>query len=197
MSRDPRVDDYIARQADFARPILEHIRAVIHAASPEIGEAIKWGMPAFMYKNKQLASMAAFKGHATLGFWNRSQVRGEQAKDGAMGDFGRLTSVADLPDTAELTSLVHKAIGLIDAGAKPVRNKTAKPELAMPEDFAAALAANTSAQATYDGFPPSCRREYLEWVIAAKRPETRARRIAEAVEMMAQGKKRNWKYESC
>jgi len=197
MSRDPRVDDYIERQADFARPILEHIRAIIHAASPDIDEAIKWGMPAFTYKGKQLAGMAAFKAHATLGFWNRGAVRGEAAKSGAMGDFGRITSIADLPGEAELTALVHKAMALIDAGAKPVRNKTAKPGLEMPDDLAAALAANPAAQATYDGFPPSCRREYLEWVIEAKRPETRARRIAQAVAMMAEGKRRNWKYESC
>jgi len=197
MSRDSRVDDYIAKQADFARPILEQIRAVVHAASPEIGETIKWGMPVFMYKGKQLAGMAAFKEHATLGFWNRSGVRGEAAKDGAMGDFGRLTSVDDLPDEAELTALVEKAMALIDAGARPVRDKTVKAPLEMPGDLAAALAANPAAQATYNAFPPSCQREYLEWVLEAKRPETRAKRIAEAVEMMAEGKRRHWKYESC
>lgn len=197
MTRDSRVDDYIARQADFARPILERIRAVMHAASPEIAEAVKWGMPAFMYKDKQVAGMAAFKAHATLGFWNRSGVRGEEAKGGAMGDFGRITSVADLPTEAELIALVEKAMALIDAGAKTVRDKTVKPPLEMPDDFAAALAPSPAAQATYDSFPPGCRREYLEWVLEAKRPETRARRIAQAVEMMAEGKKKNWRYQSC
>jgi uncharacterized protein YdeI (YjbR/CyaY-like superfamily) len=197
MSRDPRIDAYIEKQAGFARPILERIRAVMHAACPEVEEAMKWSMPTFLYKGKQLAGMAAFKGHATLGFWNRSEVRGENAKSGAMGDFGRLASVADLPDEAELTALIHKAMALIDAGAKTVRNKTTKAPLEMPEDLAAALAANPAAQATYEGFPPSCRREYLEWVIEAKRPETRHKRVAQAVEQMSEGKKRNWKYENC
>jgi uncharacterized protein YdeI (YjbR/CyaY-like superfamily) len=197
MSRDPRVDEYIARQADFARPILEHIRAQLHAACPDIEEAIKWSMPAFLYHGKQLAGMAAFKAHATFGFWQRSGERGAESKPGAMGDFGRLTTIADLPGEAELTALTHKGMALIDAGAKTVRNKTPKPALDMPDDLAAALAATPAAQATYDGFPPGCRREYLEWVIEAKRPETRAKRIAQAVEWMAEGKKRTWKYEAC
>ena len=197
MSRDERVDAYIAKQADFARPILQHLREAVHAACPECEEAIKWSMPAYMYQGKQLAGMAAFKAHATFGFWQRSGERGEDSKAGAMGDFGRITSLADLPDPDQFAALVHKNMALIDAGAKTVRNKTPKPPIDMPDDLAAALAANPTAQATYDGFPPGCRREYLEWVTGAKRPETRAKRIAEAVAMMAEGKRRNWKYEAC
>ena len=197
MSRDPRIDEYIEKQAEFARPILEHIREAMHSAGPEIEEGIKWSMPAFSYKGKPLAGMAAFKAHATLGFWDRTEVRGESAQQGAMGDFGRLTSVADLPGDDELAAMIRKGASLIDAGAKPVRNKTVKEPIAMPDDVAHALAANEAAQATYDGFPPSCQREYLEWVVEAKRPETRAKRIAQAVEQMAEGKRRHWKYDSC
>jgi uncharacterized protein YdeI (YjbR/CyaY-like superfamily) len=141
--------------------------------------------------------MAAFKAHATFGFWQRSGARGEESKAGAMGDFGRLTSLADLPDAAQLAALIHKNMALIDAGAKTVRNKTVKAPIEMPDDLAAALAAAPAAQATFDAFSPSCRREYLEWVTSAKRPETRTKRVAEAVAMMAEGKKRNWKYEGC
>lgn len=197
MSTDPRIDAYIARQADFARPILEHARAAMHAAGLEIEEGIKWGMPAFSYKGKPLAGMAAFKAHATLGFWDREEVRGGEAKSGAMGDFGRITSVADLPEQAGLADLVRRAAALIDAGAKPVRNKTVKAPIEMPDDLATALAANAAAQATFDGFPPSCRREYLEWITEAKRPETRTKRLVQAIEWMAEGKRRNWKYEAC
>jgi uncharacterized protein YdeI (YjbR/CyaY-like superfamily) len=197
MSRDERVDTYIAGQADFARPVLEYLRATVHAACPDCEEAIKWGIPAFLYKGKQLAGMAAFKAHATFGFWQRSGERGEDSKAGAMGDFGRLTSLADLPDAAQLAALIQKNMALVDAGAKTVRNKTVKAPIEMPDDLAAALSANAPAQATFEGFPPGCRREYLEWVTSAKRPETRTRRIAEAVAMMAEGKKRNWKYEGC
>lgn len=197
MARDERVDAYIAKQADFARPILEHLREAVHAACPDCEEAIKWGMPAFMYRGKQLAGMAAFKAHATFGFWQRSGDPGADSKPGAMGDFGRITSMADLPGEPEFAALVHKNMALIDAGAKTVRNKTPKPPIDMPDDLAAALAVNPAAQATYDGFPPGCRREYLEWVTGAKRPETRTKRIAEAVAMMSEGKRRNWKYENC
>ena len=196
MSRDSRFDDYIARQADFARPILEHIREQMHAACSEIEETIKWGMPHFSYKGKPLAGMAAFKAHATFGFWQRGE-RDADARTEAMGDYGRLTSIADLPDQAALEAKVHAAMAQIDAGAKTVRTRTVKAEIAMPDDLAAALAANPPAQATYDAFPPSCRREYLEGVVEAKRAETRQKRIAQAVSQMAEGKRRHWKYENC
>jgi uncharacterized protein YdeI (YjbR/CyaY-like superfamily) len=196
MSRDPRFDEYIARQADFARPILEHIRERMHAACPQVEEAIKWSMPHYSYKGKPLAGMAAFKAHASFGFWRRGE-RDPDAKDKAMGDFGRITSLADLPDDATFDAKVHEAMAQVDAGAKTVRARTVKPEIPMPDDLAAALAANAAAQTTFDGFPPGCRREYLEWVTEAKRPETRQKRIAQAVEQMAEGKRRNWKYENC
>jgi uncharacterized protein YdeI (YjbR/CyaY-like superfamily) len=196
MSRDPRIDAYIERQADFARPILDHIRERMHAACPVVEEGIKWGMPSFSYKGKPLAGMAAFKAHATLGFWRRGE-RDTDAKPGAMGDFGRITSLADLPDDGSFTARIQHEMAQIEAGAKTVRTKTNKPEIAMPDDLAAALAASPAAQATFDSFPPSCRREYLEWVTEAKRPETRQKRIAQAVEWMAEGKRRHWKYENC
>ena len=199
MSRDPRIDDYIARQADFARPILEHLRAVIHAACPETEETLKWSMPSFLYKGKILANMAAFKAHAAFGFWRAREVVGETgAERDSMGQFGRLTSAADLPPPAELDALIRKAMAAIDSGPAPARpKKPPKPELATPDDLRTALDAAPKAAATFDAFPPSCRRDYVEWVTEAKRPETRAKRIAQAVEWMAEGKKRHWKYENC
>ncbi len=196
MTRDSRIDAYIDKQADFARPILVHIRDTLHAAG-EIEESIKWSMPAFLYNGRPLANMAAFKAHAVMGFWQGQQLREGEAKNGAMGEFGRLTKVDDLPDRAVLIDMTRKAMKLIDEGVKPVRNKTVKEPIAMPDDLAEALAANPAAQASYDGFPPSAQRDYLEWVVEAKRPETRAKRVAQAVEWMAEGKRRNWKYESC
>jgi len=192
------VDQYIERQAPFARPILTHLREAIHAACPEASEAIKWGMPAFLYKGKQLAGMAAFKGHATFGFWRGSElVPARPGQESAMGQFGRLTSIADLPPADELERLIRQAMALTDSGTKPVRTKTVKQAAEPPPDLLEALAANAAAAATFAGFAPSCRREYVEWIVEAKRPETRAKRIAQAVEWMAEGKKRNWKYESC
>jgi uncharacterized protein YdeI (YjbR/CyaY-like superfamily) len=198
MNRDPRVDAYIDRQAEFAKPILTHLREAVHSACPEAGEAIKWGMPTFMYKGEILAHMAAFKAHASFGFWRGSLVVGEEnEQQSAMGQFGRLTSIEDLPDDRVLAELIRKAVALADAGVKPLRNKTTKAPLEAPDDLAAALRENAAASATFEGFSPSCRREYVEWVTEAKRPETRAKRVAQAVEWMAEGKKRNWKYEKC
>jgi uncharacterized protein YdeI (YjbR/CyaY-like superfamily) len=199
MTRDPRIDAYIHCQADFARPILEHLRGVVHAACPEAEETLKWGMPHFLYKGQMLAGMAAFKAHATFGFRRAKEVLGETgAERDAMGQFGRLKSVADLPPEEELKGLVREAMALTDAGGRPSRPEAApKPELETPRELEAALAASPAARAAFDGFPPGARREYVEWVVEAKRPETRDRRIAQAVEWLAEGKRRNWKYEKC
>jgi len=196
MSRDPRIDAYIARQAEFARPILEHIRAAVHAACPEIGEAIKWGMPHFVFQGKNIASMAAFKAHATLGFWNSGQLdEGIERLEGAMGQFGRLTGITDLPDRDTLMRLVKKAVALRGQPAAPRPRPAPKPAAKVPDDFRAALDANQPAAKTFDAFSASAKRDYVEWVTEAKRPDTRTKRIAQAVEWIAEGKKRNWKYE--
>jgi uncharacterized protein YdeI (YjbR/CyaY-like superfamily) len=198
MTSDPRIDAYIARQADFARPILQHLRRVVHAAVPEVEEDIKWSMPAFLLNGRPLANMAAFKAHASFGLWQASAVLGDtgSARE-AMGQFGRLADVADLPPEEALTAILRRAAEVAREGPKPRPKKPPKPELPTPDDLRDALAATPSAAATFDAFPPGCRREYVEWVTEAKRPETRAKRIAQTIEWVAEGKKRNWKYENC
>ena len=197
MSRDPRIDAYIARQAEFARPILEHLRAAVHAAYPDVEEAVKWGMPAFLHQGKLLCTMAAFKAHATFGFWKGALVAAtEGLEKKAMDQFGRLTSLADLPDDATIKAMVGKAVALAEQGARVVRpKKHPKPDLAMPDDLQDALKAKAGAGEQFAAFSLSAQREYLEWIMEAKRPDTRAKRVAEAVEWIAEGKKRNWKYE--
>lgn len=198
MKTDPRIDAYIARQADFARPILEHLRTVVHEACPECEETLKWSSPSFIYKGKILAGFAAFKAHATFGYWSGSQVVDTSDRTPtAMGQFGRLTSLDELPSRADLIAMTHKAMQLIDEGVKPARNKTVKAPFTVPQDLRAAIDAQPAARATFDGFPPSCQREYVEWVTEAKRDETRAKRLAQTVEWLAEGKRRNWKYENC
>jgi uncharacterized protein YdeI (YjbR/CyaY-like superfamily) len=197
MSRDPRIDTYIARQRDFARPILEHLRKAVHAACPEAEETLKWSAPAFAYKGKTLAMMAAFKQHATLSFWRGAEVLGEDAQDGAMGQFGRLQSLADLPSEEKLAELIRKTMEMIESGASQKRTAISKPEVPVPEDFQTAMDADGRAAAAFRAFPPSCRREYVEWVVDAKRPGTREKRITQSVEWLTEGKKRNWKYEKC
>ena len=198
MNRDPRIDAYIERQADFAKPILERIRAAVHAACPEAEETVKWSMPHFMYKGQMMAGMAAFKAHATFGFWRGKEVVGETgAERDAMGQFGRIESVDDLPPTDVLEGLIRKAAALNDAGRKTREKKPPKPEAETPPDLAEALAGNAAAQASFDSFPPSARRDYVEWVTEAKRPETRAKRVVQSVEWLAEGKRRHWKYEAC
>ena len=197
---DERVDAYIDRQAEFARPILQHLRNAVHSACPEAEETLKWSAPAFMYKGEILAMMAGFKQHAAFNFWRGTQVTGDtRAPEKAMGQFGRMASLEDVPDPETFTALVRKAMSLTDAGVKPPQKKTgeAKPAPDTPDDLRSALDANPGAAATFEGFSPSCRREYVDWITEAKQAATREKRIAQAVEWMAQGKKRNWKYEKC
>jgi len=198
MKTDARIDVYIARQADFARPILDHLRAIVHAACPDSEEAMKWSSPTFMYRGQILASMAAFKAHATFGFWKGKLVVGEaETRMTGMGQFGRLTSIEDLPGPEALADLVRKAMKLADEGVKAPRNKYPKGPISVPDDLRAAMGGNAAATATFDAFPPSCQRDYVDWVSEAKREETRARRIAQTVLWLAEGKRRNWKYENC
>jgi uncharacterized protein YdeI (YjbR/CyaY-like superfamily) len=197
MPFDPRVDAYIESRAEFARPILTWLRARVHAAVPGAEEGIKWSMPFFSHNGRPLANMAAFKAHASFGFWNRQELA--TGKEGeAMGQFGRIESIADLPGDVDMEAQIREAAALLDAGVKPARPARApKPEAEVPSELAEALAKDEAASATFTGFPPSCRREYCEWIAEAKRPETRAKRVEEAVGWMREGKRRNWKYETC
>ena len=198
MKTDPRIDAYIDRQADFAKPILRHLRETVHAACPDCEETLKWSSPTFMYRGEMLAGMAAFKQHATFGFWRGSLVVGEGEEQlSGMGQFGRLTSVDDLPGPDALEALVKKAMKLTEEGVKAPRNKHKKEPFSVPQDMRAALDGNPAAAATFDGFPPSAQRDYVEWITGSKRDETRTRRLAQAVEWLAEGKRRNWKYENC
>jgi uncharacterized protein YdeI (YjbR/CyaY-like superfamily) len=195
--RDKRVDAYIAKSADFARPVLSHIRAVVHEGCPEVEETIKWGAPHFDYKG-MMCGMAAFKHHCTFGFWKGSLVVGTDRKDGdGMGQFGRLEKVSDLPPKKTLIAYVKKARQLNDEGVKAphVAKRGKKPELQVPEFFRAALKKNARAQAAFEAFSPSHRRDYVEWITDAKTESTRDKRMETAVEWLSEGKSRNWKYE--
>ena len=196
-SQDRRVDAYIARSADFARPILAEIRTRVHAACPQVEETIKWGMPSFVHAGGILCQMAAFKRHVSFGYWKHALVMGEAERDG-MGSYGKMASAADLPPNATMQADLGKAMRLNEEGVKPERRKAAaKPPPETPSDLATALLKNKAAKATFDAFPPGCKREYIEWIVEARRDETRAKRLAQAVEWMAEGKRRNWKYERC
>jgi uncharacterized protein YdeI (YjbR/CyaY-like superfamily) len=197
MPRDPRIDAYIERQAEFARPILVWLRARVHAACPDVEEGIKWGMPAFSHRGRPLAHMAAFTAHASFGFWYREQMA--TGKEGeAMGQFGRIESLADLPDEARLEAQVREAMALIESGSIPRREtKAPKPEAEVPEALAEALARDPLAAERFDAFPPSARRDYCEWIAGAKQTATRDKRLADAIAWIRAGKKRYWKYESC
>ena len=195
MSREPRIDAYIAKAQPFARPILEKVRERVHAVVPDIEEAMKWSTPTYCRNGKIVLGTAAFKQHAALHFW-RGQELGVDTSMDAMGQFGKLTSVADLPPN--LDELIAKAIELSASAPAPRKTKhEPKPPPEMHPEFADALSKAPAAKAALEGFSPSAQREYLEWISEAKQDSTRAKRIADAVQWLSEGKRRNWKYENC
>ncbi len=199
-SRDPRIDAYIEKSAPFARPILNYLREVVHAADPEVEETMKWSFPHFTHGGI-VCSMASFKEHCAFGFWKGSLILGPDGKspEEAMGQFGRIARIEDLPPREVLEGYVREAVRLNEEGVKaPNRAKpkdAPKKVLEAPDDLLAALAENERARATFDGFPPGQRNEYIDWITEVKTAATRQKRLAQAVEWMAEGKRRNWKYE--
>ena len=198
MSREPRIDAYIAKAQPFARPILESVRERVHAVIPDVEEAMKWSMPAYLVAGKIVLITSSFKAHAAPNFWRGQEIGDGQPKAGAMGQFGRLTSVDDLPPDRELDALIREAAAIAKTAPAPRKAKHApKPPPELHPDFAAALARAPKAKAALEAFPPSAQRDYFEWISEAKQDATRQKRIATAVEWLGEGKRRHWKYENC
>ncbi len=198
--KNPRIDAYIEKSAEFAKPILNHLRAIVHEACPDVEEEFKWSFPNFMYKG-MFCNMAAFKAHCAFGFWKSSLIvdKNGQSLEKAMGQFGRITKLSDLPSKKVLAEYIKIAKKLNDDGVKaPSRVKSKTPrEVIVPEELSNALKRNKAAQATFDKFSPSNKREYIDWITEAKTEATRTRRLETAIEWMAEGKARNWKYMNC
>jgi uncharacterized protein YdeI (YjbR/CyaY-like superfamily) len=198
LSRDPRIDAYIAKAQPFARPILEKMRERVHAVLPEAEESIKWSMPAYMLGGKIVLISAAFKAHAALNFWRGQELRGDSANADAMGQFGKIASVDELPGDVELDRLIREAAELAKSAPAPRKPKHApKPAPELHPEFAAALTKAPKAKAVLDSFPPSAQRDYFEWIAEPKQDATRQKRIAIAIEWLSQGKRRHWKYQNC
>ena len=196
MPTDPRIDAYIEQAQPFARPILEHLREVVHCALPQADETIKWSTPHFTLNGKNVAGMAAFKAHAA--FVIHGDGRQGSVDDSATGQFNRLETLADLPSDAALSRTLSRAADRITNGVKTTRPKSVfKPEIPVPEDFATALAIASPAKRFFEKLSASHRREYLEWIVDAKKAETREKRINQAIVWLSESKKRNWKYEAC
>jgi uncharacterized protein YdeI (YjbR/CyaY-like superfamily) len=199
---DPRVDAYIERAAPFAQPVLIHLRELMHQACPRATESVKWGMPFFLQQDIVLCHMAAFKQHCAFGFWGpemkRVLAKGGLASSKAMGSLGRITGLKDLPPDRLLLSYMGQAADFVESGLRTKsidrKPKAAKPQPRVPPELSAALSKNKLAAKAFAGFSPSSQREYAEWIAGAKRPETKAKRLKQAIGWIAQGKKRDWKY---
>jgi uncharacterized protein YdeI (YjbR/CyaY-like superfamily) len=195
-SKDPRIDAQISKSAEFARPILVHLRGLIHKGCPDVDETIKWGFASFVYNKKILCQMAAFKKHCSFGFWHRDMHKKMAAVTGVAGHFRNLSTLTDLPKDAVLIRLIKEAAKLNESDDRPARapRKPAKP-LAVPRDLTGALKANARAGRNFKSLSASHRNEYIEWITEAKRAETREKRLETTVHWLAEGKSRNWKYQ--
>jgi uncharacterized protein YdeI (YjbR/CyaY-like superfamily) len=195
---DPRIDAYIAKAPEFSQPILTYLRQVVHSACPQVEETMKWSRPHFCYKG-MLCGMSAFKAHCAFGFWKGSLLvnEGDNKNSEAMGQFGRITAVKDLPSKKQITGYIHAAMKLNDDGVNTVArtNRKLRKPLPVPADLAAALKKNKAARTTFDNFSPSNQREYIAWLVEAKAEATRKRRLTTTIEWLAEGKSRNWKYQ--
>lgn len=200
-TRDPFVDAYIDKAQDFAKPILTHLRALVHEVCPDVMETKKWSFPHFDYKG-MMCSMASFKEHMAFNFWKQALLdeNAFPAEKTAMGSFGRIKSLTDLPDDATMKKLIRDAMKLNDEGVKVAKAKPTeaeKKELVVPDVLLEALALNDKAAETFNNFPYSCKKEYVQWITEAKTEPTRDKRLATTIEWLAEGKRRNWKYENC
>jgi len=195
---DPRVDAYIEKSAEFSKPILVHIRKLVHKACPDITETMKWSFPHFDHKGT-VCSMASFKQHCAFGFWKQALLEQDAfpAEKTAMGSFGRITTVKDLPADKVMIGLIQQAVELNEKGIKVAKKPVEKKELIVPKDLTSALSKNKTAKTTFDKFSPSHKREYVAWIEEAKTEPTRNKRLATTVEWLSEGKSRNWKYENC
>jgi uncharacterized protein YdeI (YjbR/CyaY-like superfamily) len=202
---DRRVDAYIEKAAPFAQPVLMHLRKLMHQACPRVKESVKWGMPFFIQQGVIICHMAAFKQHCAFGFWG-PQMKKALKRDGlhssdAMGVLGRITSLRDLPPDKELLAYMRHASELVESGERQKSierpRRKAKGDVRIPVELTAALKKNKLATKAFSEFSPSCRPEYATWIAEAKRPETKEKRVAQAVEWIAKGRSRNWKYENC
>lgn len=196
---DPRIDTYIEKSAEFAQPVLVHLRGLIHKACPDIKETLKWSMPSFEHKGI-VCGFAAFKKHVTFMFWKQSLLETDAFPKNktAMGSFGRITSLKDLPSDKVMIGLIHQAVELNEKGIKTAKKPAViKKELIIPEDLTQELSKNKKAKSHFDGFSYSKKKDYVEWITGAKSEATRIKRLATTIEWVAEGKGRNWKYEKC
>jgi|SRR5688572_496865 uncharacterized protein YdeI (YjbR/CyaY-like superfamily) len=203
--KNPAVDAYIAKSADFAQPILRRLRALMHRADSRILETIKWGVPHFEHDGI-VAGMAAFKQHVGFGFWGEKLIREKLGSDadrmfpkgGERGMGGRkIRALGELPPDALIVRAARAAVALNVAGERPARVRKPKPPPKAPPYLVAALKKNAKARATFAGLTPGQQREYVDWLVEAKQPATRGRRLAQAIEWLGAGKRRYWKYQDC
>jgi len=195
-----KIDAYIEKSQDFAKPVLHYIRETVHEFCPDAEETMKWSFPHFIYKGKNLCAMASFKQHCTFGFWLEKEMKTMQEitqniEKNSMFSLGKIEQVADLPSKPQLKKAIKEAMELTDMGVTMKKAPPSKIEMEIPDYFQRALEAHPKAKEIFEKASPSFRKEYIAWVTEAKTEATRDKRLEQSLEWIAEGKGRNWKYQ--
>lgn len=198
---NPAIDEYINKSEDFARPILNHLREIIHQACPEVSEVIKWSFPNFEYRGQILCSMASFKKHCSFGFWLGAEMEDpdnilNKVGNTSMGNFGKITSISSLPKDILIIKYIHEAMKLSENGVKKKTSSTTdKKSLIIPEYIIEFIEKHPKAKDVFNNFSYSCKKEYVQWIEEAKQESTKLKRLEKAIIMMEEGKEFNWQYK--
>lgn len=118
------------------------------------------------------------------------------SESSAMGQFGRITKLSDLPSDEIIIQYLHQAMGLIDKGVKVPKTDPSLKEynLEIPIALQQALQKNDKAMATFEKFSNSNKKEYIVWINEAKTEVTKQKRLETTIEWLEEGKIKNWKY---
>jgi uncharacterized protein YdeI (YjbR/CyaY-like superfamily) len=195
--KNPAVDAYIKKAPPFAKPILKQLRKIIHKGCPKVTEDIKWGAPFYLYQDRVLCATMGFKAHCALVFWKSGLIKKKMGKKAEveLKRLRRISALAELLSERELLAYVKLAMHFNEPGTKLPPRKERPTPVKAPRDLTVALRANPKALATFNAFTPTRKKDYIYWITGAKTKETRERRLETAVDWMAEGKSRNWKYE--
>jgi uncharacterized protein YdeI (YjbR/CyaY-like superfamily) len=197
----PAIDEYINKSEEFARPILLHLRKIIHLACPDVEETIKWSFPNFEYKGQILCSMASFKKHCSFGFWLGAEMEDPEnilnkVGNTNMGNFGKIINHNSLPDDNIIIKYIHEAMKLSESGTKKKTSKIKdKKSLEIPVYIIEFIEKYPKAKVVFNNFSNSCKKEYVQWIEEAKQVSTKLKRLEKAVSMMEEGKEFNWQYK--
>lgn len=196
-NHNKKVDEYIFKMADFAKPILTHLRQIIFETCPDVEEDIKWGIPHYGYKGDHLVMMAGFKQHCSFSLYKAELMKDKMIQESVkagkkFGYMDKVKDLSELPNKKVLTAYIKEAMELNSSGISKPKVVKEKVEVVAPKEFIEALEQDKIAFSVYESKSPSFRKNYIIWIADVKTDETRQKRITQSLEWIREGKDRFW-----